>query len=53
MLLHITYNTQSYFSIFQILHIAPETEKKIMEKKISEMRQHFQNNARFVNHSQK
>ena len=49
MLLHITYNTQSYFSIFQILHIVPETEKK----KISEMRQHFQNNARFVNHSQK
>jgi len=47
MLLH-TYNIQSYFPIFQILHIVPETGKKI-----SEMRQHFQNNARFLNHSQK
>ena len=53
MLLHITYNTQSYFSIFQILHIVPETGKTNNGKKISEMRQHFQNNARFVNHSQK
>ena len=33
MLLHITYNIQSYFPIFQILHIVPETGKTIMEKK--------------------